>query len=281
MRGYRLDQPIKKHIAALDAARAASGPRAHRRLISRYSAPPNCDPRKNIVTKKIAEQPSRLARAPRTTNRPASARCSSASARCAARDRTRALVTIADDGASSATRAEKERRALLDYDDLIDKTLTLFARSSAAWVHYKLDLGIDHVLIDEAQDTSPKQWEIVAHHRRRILRPAARGRTCRRTIFAVGDEKQSIFSFQGAAPQRLRRDAARCSSGSSIAPELRLAIPAFRTLVPLRRERARLRSTACSPRARCLCQRDHRRRRRAGAHRAAGRRARRGRNLGH
>ena len=58
-------------------------------------------------------------------------------------------------------RREKDRRALLDYDDLIDKTLALFARSSAAWVLYKLDLGIDHVLIDEAQDTSPKQWEIV------------------------------------------------------------------------------------------------------------------------
>ena len=57
--------------------------------------------------------------------------------------------------------AEKNRRGLLDYDDLIDKTLDLLNNVSAAWVHYKLDRGIDHVLIDEAQDTSPEQWEIV------------------------------------------------------------------------------------------------------------------------
>ena len=66
---------------------------------------------------------------------------------------------------------------------------------------YKLDLGIDHVLIDEAQDTSPKQWEIVRTDRRRVLRRRRAARNVRRTIFAVGDEKQSIFSFQGAAPR--------------------------------------------------------------------------------
>ena len=89
---------------------------------------------------------------------------------------------------------------MLDYDDLIDKTLALFARSSAAWVLYKLDLGIDHVLIDEAQDTSPKQWEIV----RTIVSeftPGGARPNVKRTVFAVGDEKQSIFSFQGAAPR--------------------------------------------------------------------------------
>src|SRR5215211_7389407 len=100
-------------------------------------------------------------------------------------------------------RAEKERRGLLDYDDLIDKTLALLSGDgSTAWVMYKLDLGIDHVLIDEAQDTSPKQWEVI----RRLTAEftagfGARGYT-RRSIFAVGDEKQSIYSFQGAAPHR-------------------------------------------------------------------------------
>ena len=55
----------------------------------------------------------------------------------------------------------KERRGLLDYDDLIDKTLHLLSEEQSAWVHYKLDLGIDHVLIDEAQDTNPEQWRVI------------------------------------------------------------------------------------------------------------------------
>jgi ATP-dependent helicase/nuclease subunit A len=115
-----------------------------------------------------------------------------------ARERTAALVTVAD-AVIGRYRAEKDRRGLLDYDDLIDKTLALMKKVDAAWVHYKLDLGIDHVLIDEAQDTSPKQWEII----KRLAEEFTAGegaRSVRRTIFAVGDEKQSIFSFQGAAP---------------------------------------------------------------------------------
>ena len=77
-----------------------------------------------------------------------------------ARDRSIALFTIAH-AVIERFRAEKDRRGLLDYEDLIDKTLALLNNVSAAWVHYKLDRGIHHVLIDEAQDTSPKQWEIV------------------------------------------------------------------------------------------------------------------------
>ena len=75
----------------------------------------------------------------------------------------------------------------------------LLRNTDAAWVHYKLDLGIDHLLIDEAQDTSTKQWEIV----QRLVAEFTAGagaRPGKRTIFAVGDEKQSIFSFQNAAP---------------------------------------------------------------------------------
>ena len=116
----------------------------------------------------------------------------------AARDRTAALITIAQ-AVIGRYRAEKDRRGLLDYDDLIDKTQTLLDNVSSAWVHYKLDRGIDHVLIDEAQDTSPKQWAIVRALAAEFF--AGEGaRSAKRTIFAVGDEKQSIFSFQGAAP---------------------------------------------------------------------------------
>ncbi|HEX5212109.1 MAG TPA: double-strand break repair helicase AddA [Pseudolabrys sp.] len=116
----------------------------------------------------------------------------------AARDRSAALITVAS-AVIERYRHEKDRRGLLDYDDLIDKTLALFERSSAAWVLYKLDLGINHVLIDEAQDTSPKQWLIIKTIVDEFLPGGARDNV-RRTVFAVGDEKQSIFSFQGAAP---------------------------------------------------------------------------------
>jgi ATP-dependent helicase/nuclease subunit A len=114
------------------------------------------------------------------------------------RDRTAALVTIAD-AVIKGYETEKERRGLLDYDDLIDKSAALLESVDSAWVHYKLDLGIDHVLIDEAQDTSPKQWRIVNALVGEFFAGAG-ARTDRRTIFAVGDEKQSIFSFQGADP---------------------------------------------------------------------------------
>ena len=95
----------------------------------------------------------------------------------------------------------KLSRGMLDYDDLIVKTRNLLHRRKAAqWVLYKLDGGIDHVLIDEAQDTSPEQWEIVRKLTEEFFSGLGRERAQLRTIFAVGDEKQSIFSFQGADP---------------------------------------------------------------------------------
>ncbi|MET0722046.1 MAG: double-strand break repair helicase AddA, partial [Tardiphaga sp.] len=65
----------------------------------------------------------------------------------------------------------------------------------------KLDRGVDHVLIDEAQDTSPRQWDIVTHLISEFTSGDGARDGIKRTIFAVGDEKQSIFSFQGAAPR--------------------------------------------------------------------------------
>jgi ATP-dependent helicase/nuclease subunit A len=128
-----------------------------------------------------------------------------------ARERTVALLHIAI-AAAANYRREKEERGLLDYDDLIDKTLALLNKVSAGWVHYKLDRGVDHVLIDEAQDTSPRQWGIVEH----IIDEFAAGKGARdgtlRTIFAVGDEKQSIFSFQGAAPREFAERRQRLSA---------------------------------------------------------------------
>ncbi len=141
------------------------------------------------------------------------------------RERTAALVTIVME-VIARYRAEKERRGLLDYDDLIDKTQHLLTEQRAAWVHYKLDLGIDHVLIDEAQDTSPKQWEVV----RRLTDEFFAGHGARavtRSIFAVGDEKQSIFSFQGAMPAQFERNRRHYASAFKTA-ELRFTDVKFR-----------------------------------------------------
>jgi ATP-dependent helicase/nuclease subunit A len=122
------------------------------------------------------------------------------------RDRTAALAAIAVEVIKRYT-AEKDRRGLLDYDDLIDKTFSLLAEVDPNWVHYKLDLGLDHVLIDEAQDTSEKQWDIIKRLTSEFVAGAGARGFLTRTVFAVGDEKQSIFSFQGAAPREY--DAAR------------------------------------------------------------------------
>ncbi|HWX90668.1 MAG TPA: UvrD-helicase domain-containing protein, partial [Rhizomicrobium sp.] len=89
----------------------------------------------------------------------------------------------------------KRLRGVLDYDDLILETRNLLhKRGAAGWVLYKLDGGIDHLLIDEAQDTSPEQWEIVRKLTEEFFAGAGRDRAQVRTIFVVGDEKQSIFS---------------------------------------------------------------------------------------
>ena len=110
--------------------------------------------------------------------------------------------------------AEKEARGALDFTDLIDKTrLLLTEKVEAAWVLYKLDGGIDHILLDEAQDTAPEQWEIL----RALTADFFVGETAQgwgggradRTLFIVGDHKQSIYSFQGAEPARFRAETRR------------------------------------------------------------------------
>ena len=195
----------KKQIVALEAARNAAGRERVENYLKVFCTT-ELKPRANIVTKKIAEKrPDWLARLLDEQDRVC--KLLARERALAAQERTKALVTIAAE-VIARYKHEKERRALLDYDDLIDKTLDLFGRSSAAWVLYKLDLGIDHVLIDEAQDTSPKQWSIVRTIVSEFTPGGARANT-RRTVFAVGDEKQSIFSFQGAAPlafDQMRRE---------------------------------------------------------------------------
>ncbi|MGQ0664273.1 MAG: double-strand break repair helicase AddA [Pseudomonadota bacterium] len=99
-----------------------------------------------------------------------------------------------------AYEADKRRRDGLDYDDLILKARDLLAAPGVApWVLFKLDGGIDHILIDEAQDTNPEQWEVVAALAEEFFAGLG-ARQDNRTVFAVGDPKQSIYSFQRADP---------------------------------------------------------------------------------
>jgi len=101
----------------------------------------------------------------------------------------------------------KDVRRALDFGDLIARAEDLLTRrADAAWVLFKLDGGLDHVLLDEAQDTAPEQWAILGALTDEFFAGAAAAQI-RRTVFVVGDEKQSIFSFQGAAPERLAREA--------------------------------------------------------------------------
>ena len=98
-------------------------------------------------------------------------------------------------------RIEKQKRNLgtYDFDDLIKRTSVLLGNSRARqWVLYKLDSGLSHILLDEAQDTSPAQWQIIQALAEEFFAGASRPQKSERTIFVVGDRKQSIYSFQGA-----------------------------------------------------------------------------------
>ena len=96
--------------------------------------------------------------------------------------------------------AHKRARSLLDFDDLVEKLGDLLENPDAGpWVQYKLDTGIDHILVDESQDTNPEQWRVVRAIADEFFNGAG-DRTRLRSLFAVGDQKQSIYSFQGAEP---------------------------------------------------------------------------------
>ncbi len=104
----------------------------------------------------------------------------------------------------------KENHAVLDFDDLILKSLDLLRKDMMAWVLYKLDQALEHILIDEAQDTNPEQWQII----KALCDEFFAGKGAfeendyaghARTLFTVGDHKQSIYSFQRASPEEFER----------------------------------------------------------------------------
>ncbi len=160
------------------------------------------DPRERLVTKKLAAarpdtveileaERTRLQRVDLQIRRQVTADCSAA------------LLTLGS-ALLGAYEEEKRLHAVLDYDDLILKTRTLLENGitgGSAWVMYKLDGGLDHILVDEAQDTNPEQWDVIASLADDFF--AGEGQAAeQRTLFVVGDVKQSIYSFQRADPEK-------------------------------------------------------------------------------
>ncbi|MCB5199193.1 double-strand break repair helicase AddA [Loktanella sp. TSTF-M6] len=107
---------------------------------------------------------------------------------------------------TDAYRTAKTTRGVLDFDDLIAKARALLADPVVAdWVLFRLDGGMNHLLVDEAQDTSPLQWDVIQHLTRELVSGQGARADEGRTIFVVGDVKQSIYSFQGADPLEFQR----------------------------------------------------------------------------
>lgn len=132
----------------------------------------------------------------------------------AAREQRLGLLTLRRTEAlhrfASAFLKEYERakmlRGWLDFDDLILRARDLLQNKEVAdWVLYRLDGRIDHILVDEAQDTSPVQWQVIEALARDFTSGQGTKDDTPRTIFVVGDNKQSIYSFQGADPREFDR----------------------------------------------------------------------------
>ncbi|WP_158305815.1 double-strand break repair helicase AddA [Parvularcula bermudensis] len=109
-------------------------------------------------------------------------------------------------------RAEKARRGLLDYDDLVASAASLLTRTDHAWLQFKLSHGLHHLLVDETQDTGPSQWSVLNPLRQALL---AHNGEVPKTVFFVGDRKQSIYAFQGADADLFERERAETETLAS------------------------------------------------------------------
>ena len=149
-------------------------------------------------------------------------------------DRVRAAKTLELSGAlyNIATlavpryRALKTRQRVMDFDDQIHLVRSLLIDKAASdWVRYKLDGGIDHILVDEAQDTSAVQWDIVGALSDPFFQPSPDSdQKNPHTLFAVGDEKQSIYSFQGAEPELFLGKLQALTKKQAKTPEVNMAM---------------------------------------------------------
>ncbi|WP_394693039.1 double-strand break repair helicase AddA [Hyphobacterium sp.] len=208
--GSKTDQQQADRIRA---ALRATEPAAALALINDVYFTQKGELRKSLVTKSIREA---FPAIDDLLNREA-ARLSDLRLRVAAADMAEASEAATRISADYIRRHEAGLRARrrLDYADLIAFAVKLLDDSQARdWVRYKLDQGIEHVLVDEAQDNAPEQWRVIGALVEDYFSGAGIDRATPKTVFTVGDEKQSIYSFQGAEPrqflawgERVRTDA--------------------------------------------------------------------------
>ncbi len=122
--------------------------------------------------------------------------------------------------ASAYTRA-KRSAGVADFNDLIDWTRRLLRTPGMGeWVRYKLDRQVDHILVDEAQDTNAAQWEIIDKLVEEYFSGASEADMRWRTLFTVGDFKQAIYGFQGTDPAQFEKAREKYRS---LADDLRLS----------------------------------------------------------
>lgn len=109
-------------------------------------------------------------------------------------------MALFDLSAAFATmyRGIKQQRNLLDFEDLVLYTRKLFSRPDVmGWVLSQLDVSLSHILVDEAQDTSPLHWDVLTMMLGDFF-VNGDTKSDKHSLFIVGDPKQAIFGFQGA-----------------------------------------------------------------------------------
>jgi ATP-dependent helicase/nuclease subunit A len=186
----------QKAAAQIDAFRAAVDDKSRFDAISQIFLKADLTPRIDVISKKIAANNPDFANAISQLQSEIIAAIDRIRAAEALED-TRAFYTVIEQCFAEYD-AMKSARAALDFDDLIAKTRTLLqAEGGAGWVLYKLDMGLAHILLDEAQDTGPDAWDVIEAPLDEFFSGHG-AREQPRTFFAVGDQKQSIYSFQGA-----------------------------------------------------------------------------------
>jgi ATP-dependent helicase/nuclease subunit A len=151
-------------------------------------------------------------------------------------DRLARALCIGKEFAAQYSRA-KHAIGAVDFDDMIRRTAELLQHGQMAqWVRFKLDKQIDHILVDEAQDTNKAQWDIISALSDDFYSGMGANPEKNRTLFSVGDFKQAIYGFQGTAPERYeeagRYFAERIDAAGSELKRLTLS-RSFRSTAPI------------------------------------------------